>query len=66
MVRCTFGECNREGAALVWGNAQTLGRPDIGWTGPHSMCEQHAEEMIAVDAIARAEYPDGRTYRVVR
>jgi hypothetical protein len=62
MVRCAVGECANEGAVLVWGSAQVLGKPDIGWTGPHSMCEQHAEQMIAVDAVVRAEYPDGRTY----
>ena len=47
---------------LVWGNAQTLGRPDIGWTGPHAVCEQHAADMIEIGAIAQAEYPDGRTF----
>ena len=62
VVRCEFGECDREGAVLVWGNAQSVGRPDIGWTGPLPMCEQHAEAMIAVEAIARAEYPEGRTF----
>ena len=47
---------------LVWGTAQASGRPDIGWTGPQSMCEQHAADMIDADAIARAEYPDGQTF----
>ena len=46
----------------MWGSAQPFGRPDIGWTGPDSMCERHTEEMIAIDAIVRAEYPDGRSY----
>jgi hypothetical protein len=62
VVRCGVGECLGEGSVLVWGNAQTLVQPDVGWTGPHAMCEQHAEDMIAVGALARAEYPDGRTF----
>ena len=62
MIRCGFGECDREGAVLVWGSAQSSERPDIDWTGPHSMCEQHAADMIAADAIVRAEYPDGQTF----
>ena len=61
MVRCDVDGCEGEGSVLVWGNAQTLTQPDIGWTGPASMCEQHVADMASLGAIVRAEYPDGRT-----
>ena len=47
---------------LVWGNAQALAQPDVGWTGPQAVCEQHAAELIALGAVVRAEYPDERTF----